>query len=72
MKHQCPKCQSANTVKNGTKGGKQRIKCADCGKFSAIGADGDGRFKAGDKPPMTSAERVRRFRAKKSQPPLDR
>lgn len=26
----CPKCESSNIIKNGTRGGKYRLKCKDC------------------------------------------
>ena len=29
-KHECPKCQSTDTVKNGTVRGVQRFKCKNC------------------------------------------
>ena len=37
-KHECPKCQSTDTVKNGTVRGVQRFKCKNC-KYNFVLTD---------------------------------
>ena len=33
MKNKCPKCESTDVAKNGTKNGVQNYKCRDCGRY---------------------------------------
>ena len=62
----CPNCHSDKTKKNGrTKLGYQQYKCKDCGKHWSDNPDGIGRPLQSDRP-MSSAERVRKHRAKVS------
>lgn len=58
----CPHCQGEQTVKNGTKRGKQRWLCKDCDRTFTPGGLGH-RQSEGDRA-MSGAERQRKRRAR--------